>query len=109
MRTELSEEYSTIPSSFSSSSDKFRAAPQDRVFDASWRDNLGGKGLRFFAPREITRIFGFPADFVWPDCVSSKQRYELLGNSLNVVVAANLLSFLLEHTTIKSKGEQRGK
>ena len=49
---------------------------------------------RFFSPREIANLHGFPAAFAFPDAVSRKKRYELLGNSLSVQVVARLLTFL---------------
>ena len=49
---------------------------------------------RFFSPREIANLHGFPAAFAFPDSVSRKKRYELLGNSLSVQVLARLLTFL---------------
>ena len=49
---------------------------------------------RFFSPREIANLHGFPADFNFPDSISRKKRYELLGNSLSVQVLGRLLGFL---------------
>jgi hypothetical protein len=38
-----------------------------------------------------------PGDtFVWPDGVSRKVRYRLLGNSVNVCVVAELVRYLFE-------------
>ncbi|XP_025954451.2 tRNA (cytosine(38)-C(5))-methyltransferase isoform X3 [Dromaius novaehollandiae] len=51
--------------------------------------------LRYFTPREIANLHGFPPEFGFPDKVTIKQRYRLLGNSLNVRVVAKLISFLL--------------
>ncbi|NWZ00853.1 TRDMT methyltransferase, partial [Loxia curvirostra] len=52
--------------------------------------------LRYFTPREIANLHGFPLEFGFPEKVTVKQRYRLLGNSLNVHVVAKLISFLLE-------------
>ncbi|NWH69731.1 TRDMT methyltransferase, partial [Piaya cayana] len=52
--------------------------------------------LRYFTPREIANLHGFPPEFGFPDKVSIKQCYRLLGNSLNVHVVAKLISILLE-------------
>ena len=49
---------------------------------------------RFFSPREIANLHGFPAAFAFPDTISRKKRYELLGNSLSVQVLGRLLGFL---------------
>ena len=56
--------------------------------------------LRFFSPKELTRLFGFPEEFRFPSTVSVRKQYELIGNSLNVKVASELLRYLLTHTTI---------
>ncbi|NXY42568.1 TRDMT methyltransferase, partial [Ceuthmochares aereus] len=52
--------------------------------------------LRYFTPREIANLHGFPPEFGFPDKVTIKQCYRLLGNSLNVHVVAKLISILLE-------------
>ncbi|NXL00383.1 TRDMT methyltransferase, partial [Mesembrinibis cayennensis] len=51
--------------------------------------------LRYFTPREIANLHGFPPEFGFPDKVTIKQCYRLLGNSLNVRVVAKLISILL--------------
>ncbi|NXK25533.1 TRDMT methyltransferase, partial [Arenaria interpres] len=51
--------------------------------------------LRYFTPREIANLHGFPPEFGFPDKVTIKQCYRLLGNSLNVHVVAKLISLLL--------------
>ncbi|NXX45049.1 TRDMT methyltransferase, partial [Tricholaema leucomelas] len=51
--------------------------------------------LRYFTPREIANLHGFPLEFGFPDQVTAKQRYRLLGNSLNVHLVAKLISILL--------------
>lgn len=48
--------------------------------------------LRYFAPTELLRIFHFTntnsssVDFIWPTGVSTKSKYRLIGNSVNVEV-----------------------
>ncbi|XP_073437978.1 tRNA (cytosine(38)-C(5))-methyltransferase isoform X1 [Dendrobates tinctorius] len=54
--------------------------------------------LRYFTPREIANLHGFPAQFDFPDKITTKQRYRLLGNSLNVHIVAKLISLLLKST-----------
>uniref|UniRef100_A0A8C2EBP1 tRNA aspartic acid methyltransferase 1 n=1 Tax=Cyprinus carpio TaxID=7962 RepID=A0A8C2EBP1_CYPCA len=50
--------------------------------------------LRYFTPREIANLMGFPADFTFPKHISVKQQYRVLGNSLNVhVFEFSLLQF----------------
>lgn len=58
--------------------------------------------LRYFSPNELLRLFGFPPleRFSFPPHVSRKKAYELIGNSLNVDVAAHLIAFLLDNTNI---------
>jgi tRNA (cytosine38-C5)-methyltransferase len=49
--------------------------------------------LRFLTPTEIARLHALPIDlgqFKFPEKLSIKQRYKLLGNSLNVHVVYNL-------------------
>ncbi|XP_037746717.1 tRNA (cytosine(38)-C(5))-methyltransferase isoform X4 [Chelonia mydas] len=50
--------------------------------------------LRYFTPREIENLHGFSPEFGFPDKITMKQRYRLLGNSLNVHVVAKLISLL---------------
>ena len=47
--------------------------------------------LRYFSPTEISRLLWFPAQFCFPADVTTKQQYQLLGNSLNVYVVSELL------------------
>ncbi|NWW52552.1 TRDMT methyltransferase, partial [Pedionomus torquatus] len=56
---------------------------------------LSALRLRYFTPREIANLHGFPLEFGFPDKVTIKQCYRLLGNSLNVQVVAKLISLLL--------------
>ncbi|XP_040823725.1 tRNA (cytosine(38)-C(5))-methyltransferase isoform X2 [Ochotona curzoniae] len=52
--------------------------------------------LRYFTPREIANLLGFPPEFGFPENITVKQRYRLLGNSLNVHVVAKLIKALCE-------------
>ncbi|KAK0506399.1 S-adenosyl-L-methionine-dependent methyltransferase [Armillaria luteobubalina] len=59
--------------------------------------------LRYFTPNELLRIFDFDSSsFQWPDNVSRKTKYRLIGNSVNVkplmVPQLNRLSILLNVT-----------
>jgi site-specific DNA-cytosine methylase len=56
--------------------------------------------LRYFSPNELLRLFGFPlrSGYSFPNHVSNKKAYELIGNSLNVEVAARLIRFLMDNT-----------
>lgn len=50
--------------------------------------------LRYFTPREVANLHSFPKDFSFPQTISLRQRYALLGNSLSVAVVAPLLVYL---------------
>uniref|UniRef100_Q6DIS0 MGC89267 protein n=1 Tax=Xenopus tropicalis TaxID=8364 RepID=Q6DIS0_XENTR len=57
---------------------------------------LSSLKMRYFTPREIANLHGFPATFGFPEEVTKKQRYRLLGNSLNVHIVSCLISTLLQ-------------
>jgi tRNA (cytosine38-C5)-methyltransferase len=62
--------------------------------------------LRYFTPREIARLHGFPETFQFPSYVTRKQRYRLLGNSLNIQIVVHLLHhFILNPKQIHLKNE----
>lgn len=65
--------------------------PKDREFDPNWAGNLNRSKLRYFSGRELSRLFGFPSTFAFPASVTTKQQWKLVGNSLNVHVAAKTL------------------
>lgn len=50
--------------------------------------------LRFFSPREVCRLMCFPEDFNFPKHITDRQKYRLLGNSINIHVVSRLI-FLL--------------
>ena len=50
--------------------------------------------LRFFSPKEIKGLMGFPEWYSFPPSTSRKQQYQLLGNSVNVKVVQQILSLL---------------
>ncbi|XP_029979528.1 tRNA (cytosine(38)-C(5))-methyltransferase-like [Sphaeramia orbicularis] len=51
--------------------------------------------LRYFTPREVANLMGFPKTFSVPEQTSVKQQYRVLGNSLNVTVVSRLLQLLV--------------
>ncbi|KAK9274064.1 hypothetical protein L1049_018878 [Liquidambar formosana] len=55
--------------------------------------------LRYFTPREVANLHSFPEDFQFPQDISLRQRYALLGNSLSVAVVAPLLQYLFAEPT----------
>lgn len=62
---------------------------------------------RFFTPREIANVHGFPQSFAFPPSVGRKKQYELLGNSLSVDVVAALLRYLLDDGATKPFNSDR--
>ena len=54
--------------------------------------------IRFFTPREVARLMGFPEEeaFSFPQDSTRIQNYRVLGNSLNVKVVAFLLGLLFK-------------
>ncbi|KAF9354345.1 tRNA (cytosine-5-)-methyltransferase [Mortierella sp. AD094] len=65
-------------------------------------------GLRYFTENEVARLMGFPiteGKFSFPATTSLKQRYRVLGNSINVKVVSQLIRYLL---TSKSNGQEQG-
>jgi tRNA (cytosine38-C5)-methyltransferase len=53
--------------------------------------------VRFFTPMEIMRIMCFIDKFEFPNNVTVKSQYKLLGNSINVRVVYYLLELLLKY------------
>ena len=60
--------------------------------------------LRYFTPNELLRLFCFEPPvsgessqtFEWPSSVSTKTRYKLMGNSVNVHVVRELIQYLFK-------------
>ncbi|ORZ32655.1 S-adenosyl-L-methionine-dependent methyltransferase [Catenaria anguillulae PL171] len=52
--------------------------------------------LRFFSPREVANLMCFPPEFEFPKGISEKQKYRLLGNSINVLVVGKVMQFMLD-------------
>ncbi|KAM7347120.1 tRNA (cytosine(38)-C(5))-methyltransferase [Cochliomyia hominivorax] len=50
--------------------------------------------LRYFTPKEVARLMNFPDSFNFPNTTTSRQRYRLLGNSINVKVVGELIKLL---------------
>ena len=61
-------------------------------------EELKSLGLRYFSPREIARLHSFPAAFSFPQHVTLRQQYALLGNSVSALVVGDLLKYLLHPT-----------
>lgn len=53
--------------------------------------------MRYFTPVEVARLMCFPEDgFSFPKVTTTKQRYRLLGNSINVHVVSELIKILFD-------------
>lgn len=50
--------------------------------------------LRYFSPKEVSRLMSFPENFDFPKETGRNKKYRLLGNSLNVKVVAELIKLL---------------
>jgi len=50
-----------------------------------------GDGARYFAPEEIARLLHLPDRFRFPEGMSLRRKWRLLGNSLSVVAVRRLL------------------
>ncbi|KAJ8751714.1 hypothetical protein K2173_025885 [Erythroxylum novogranatense] len=62
--------------------------------DKGKTSSLKEQGLRYFTPREVANFHSFPEDFRFPEHISLRQRYAMLGNSLSIAVVAPLLGYL---------------
>ena len=65
--------------------------------------------LRYFSPSELLRIFGFNPpglqdSFVWPEGISRKSKYRLIGNSVNVKVVQELIEYLFSENNLNYVG-----
>ncbi|KAF8213820.1 S-adenosyl-L-methionine-dependent methyltransferase [Mycena galopus ATCC 62051] len=66
--------------------------------------------LRYFSPTELLRLFSFtplhdpPGEhiFIWPQNITRKTKYRLIGNSVNVKVVQELIGYLFEEPSNES-------
>ena len=68
--------------------------------------------LRYFSPEELLRLFcfedaGSDSTFRWPEGVSIKTKYRLIGNSVNVLVVSALIECLYHRYGFRSVGKLR--
>ncbi|KAI9504059.1 S-adenosyl-L-methionine-dependent methyltransferase [Coemansia spiralis] len=61
------------------------------------KDPITLENTRYFTPREVANLMGFPKNFSFPADTSIRQGYRLLGNSLSVSVVAVLMDYLVRH------------
>lgn len=74
-----------------------KVSPEDREnLEKTDDEILDRLVLRYFTPREVANLHSFPQSFGFPDQVTKKQRYSLLGNSLSVAVVTHLLEYLFD-------------
>ncbi|KAG5638186.1 hypothetical protein H0H81_001388 [Sphagnurus paluster] len=79
--------------------DKFLQAQSEN--DEQAIEILRPLGLRYFSATELLRIFNFTplhteSTFAWPVGVSTKSKYRLIGNSVNVKVVQELITYLFK-------------
>ncbi|KAM9984317.1 hypothetical protein ACTFIZ_003986 [Dictyostelium cf. discoideum] len=83
----------------------------DNNFKADINDNksLIPLKLRYFSPKEITRLHGFPEEFKFSPKLTTIQCYRLIGNSLNVKIVSELLKVLVSPNEEEEEEEEEGK
>jgi tRNA (cytosine38-C5)-methyltransferase len=69
---------------------------KDREDSAGAVECLRDLKLRYFTPKEVANLMGFPQDFHLPTALSVRQCYKALGNSLNVKVVSLLIKYLIQ-------------
>lgn len=82
------------PESASVVSEVFGKAKEVRPDNVEYLKLLRSLKLRYFTPSEVARLMSFPADFSFPGETTDRQRYRLLGNSINVLVVSELIKLL---------------
>ncbi|OLP89468.1 tRNA (cytosine(38)-C(5))-methyltransferase [Symbiodinium microadriaticum] len=59
------------------------------------RPETAAGSVRFFSPKEILNFLGFPRSYTLPPEMALRHRYKVVGNSIAVTVASELLRLLL--------------
>ncbi|KAJ8910712.1 hypothetical protein NQ315_002077 [Exocentrus adspersus] len=65
-----------------------------RIDDCDRFNLLKSLNLRFFTPKEICRLMCFPESYNFPNNITNRKKYMLLGNSINVKVVSELIKLL---------------
>ncbi|KAK9932804.1 hypothetical protein M0R45_020026 [Rubus argutus] len=73
------------------------ATGQPKIQDKA--SSLKEQCLRYFTPREVANLHSLPESFQFPQHISLRQRYALLGNSLSISVVAPLLRYLFAESS----------
>lgn len=95
-RNETPQERSNPPSDLSrDKTENGRSMCNSKLSDGEFLQHMRSLNLRLFAPREIARIHGIPEWYSFPESLSEKQLYKLLGNGLNVTVVKLLIERIL--------------
>ena len=90
------QERSNPPSDLSrDNTENGRSMCNSKLSDGEFLQHMRSLNLRLFAPREIARIHGIPEWYSFPESLSEKQLYKLLGNGLNVTVVKLLIERIL--------------
>lgn len=82
------------PRSSKEMADIFQAAKSLDPLSNEYLELIRSLKLRYFSPREVARLMSFPEDFKFPQVTSLRQKYRLLGNSINVFVVGELIKLL---------------
>lgn len=61
--------------------------------------------LRYFTPMEVAKLMSFPSEFTFPVETSNKQRYRVLGNSINVAVVGKLIEIMCNDSGKEQKSD----
>ncbi|XP_043192205.1 tRNA (cytosine(38)-C(5))-methyltransferase-like isoform X2 [Amphibalanus amphitrite] len=73
--------------------------------DPARADRLRPLQLRWFSPQEAARLMCYPEWFSFPAELTDRQRYKLVGNSVNVRTVAALMLVLMDGESGQSEGE----
>jgi tRNA (cytosine38-C5)-methyltransferase len=79
-----------MPSDEETDQEAIAAKPLDRSNMLQYSGHL-----RSFTPKELLALFGFPSNYEFPTDISLEHQFMLIGNSINVTVATQLLRELL--------------
>lgn len=83
------------PKSADDVSNVFKKLKEYEKGDKEYIDLIRCLELRYFSPEEVSCLMSFPQYFKFPSCFSNRQKYKLLGNSINVHVVAILTVLLI--------------
>jgi tRNA (cytosine38-C5)-methyltransferase len=65
-----------------------------------YTDDILSLKPRFFSPKEVSNLMGMEPR--WPDNLTTRQKYMLLGNSVSVDIVGELISVMLKDANIRS-------